>query len=189
MLGTILEKSHAFHLLLCIITADSNIISIPTQYIHLFPKFLSFFFFLAANWVAPLGLSHSYSKLKMFKTESIITSSTSSFKINGVLTYSLFSPFLIVQFYILNISQICPLNFSPNTMCIFRSLPNWNTNNKHLLTLPSALVPQLRSPGSHLGDLAKSTSDLVIPLLTFSHPKSPTGSSSEGQYGIQALQD
>lgn len=47
----------------------------------------------------------------------------------------------------------------------------------------------MHSPGSHLGDLAKLTSDPVIPLLTFSHPKSPTGSSSEGQYGIQALQD
>lgn len=118
--GTILgiEKSHAFHLLLCIITADSNfIISIPTQYTHLFPKFF-IFYFLAADWAAPLGCL-SYPKLKMFKTEPIIPSSTASFTINVVLTYPLFSPFPILQFYILNISQMCSLNFSPNTMYTF----------------------------------------------------------------------
>lgn len=46
-----IEKSHTFHLSLCIITADSNfIISIPTQYTHLFPKL--FFFWL------PIGQLH-----------------------------------------------------------------------------------------------------------------------------------
>lgn len=34
-------------------------------------------------------------------------------------------------------------------------------------------MPQLQSPGSHLGDLAKSTADPVLALLTFNSPKIP----------------
>lgn len=59
-----IEKFHAFYLLLCIITADSNfIISIPTQYIHLFPKFLLFF------WL-PIGQLHlGVSQLPQIKND------------------------------------------------------------------------------------------------------------------------
>lgn len=138
------------------------VISLSNQYIHCFTK--DQFYFSGCQLVSSTWMSHRHLKFKMLKSKTIMPS-IASLQVDSVLTESSFFPFPVLQVHILNVPQLCTLNYSPTTMCTFKTCPGWNTNSS---TSIGALLP---SPVSHLSILPNLT--LSFPVLLSAIPNPP----------------